>query len=521
MGRKTMRKRRSIPFTNPATGEQFGEVEVRTPEDVCQAMHQMREAQPVWSNTPLYKRIRVMREFKQIMIDQVDELSEVITCDTGKSRQDAMIEVFMVVDLLSYQLSKAPTWLRRERVTSRYFVFKKSYIERRPFGVVGVIAPWNYPFALSMPPVLAALLTGNTVLLKPSEVTAATGVMIEKLFERCPKLAGYIRVLHGDAETGAALVDAHPDYIFLTGSTKTGQMVMRKAAEKLIPVACELGGKDPMIVLEDADLDSAARWGVWGALYNSGQTCMSVERVYVVEKVYQQFVQKALDELRRLKVGYTADIDNHFYMGPITDPRQVAIIDRHLEDARQKGARLLSGGGRRQMFVEPVLLTEVDHSMLLMKEETFGPLLPVVSVKDEAEAIRLANDSDFGLSASIWSQDLRRAERVARQLQGGSVVVNDTIAHFAVSSLPFGGTKQSGTGRIHGREGLMQFTHSYSYLVGKPPKPYDFVTIMRNPGNYQAGKVMLRLLFGITLKKRLDSVLELFGLSSKKTRRSC
>jgi acyl-CoA reductase-like NAD-dependent aldehyde dehydrogenase len=388
------------------------------------------------------------------------------------------------------------------------YVFKRCLVEPRPYGVVAVISPWNYPFALAMPPLIAALLAGNTVILKPSEVTAATGVLMERLIQRVPELAPFVRVVHGDGSVGAALVQARPDFIFLTGSTPTGKKVMAAAAEHLIPVTCELGGKDPLIVLEDADVDAAAKWAVWGAYFNTGQTCMAVERVYVVAPVYDQFVAAAVSYTQELTIGYQPDKDNPHYLGPMTDPRQIKIVQRHFEDALAKGARVLAGGRFDGMFIEPTVMVDVTHSMLLMQDETFGPILPIMKVKDEAEAICCANDNRYGLGASVWSQDIQRAQRVAGELQTGSVLINDTICQFAVPHLPFGGMKDSGLGRVHGREGLTQFTQPHAVVIGDPPVEWDIATIFRKPGHYQAISAVMRLAFGANLRQRVEPVRE-------------
>jgi acyl-CoA reductase-like NAD-dependent aldehyde dehydrogenase len=493
-------------FTNPATGERFGEVEIATPEKVRQAIDEMRQAFPLWSAKPVKERIHILRKFQTLLIDSQDEITNRISQDCGKSRQDALIELFMTVDMLAQYCKNAEQWLKRQRVSPGLYLFKQCHVEYRPHGVVAVIAPWNYPLTLSVPPMLAALLAGNTVILKPSEVTAATGVLIEKLFQRIPELASCVRIVHGDAQVGAALIQAKPDYIFFTGSTPTGRKVLQAAADNLIPVACELGGKDAMIVLEDADLRAAARWGAWGAFFNAGQTCMAVERVYVVESVYDEFVRLAGTYAREFKMGYTSELESPYCIGSVTDPRQVSIIERHLDDALAKGARLLTGGKERGMFYNPMVLVNVDHSMILMREETFGPLMPIMKVKDQAEAIRLTNDNAFGLGASIWSRDLKRAKRVADQIQAGAVIINDSIAQFAVPMLPFGGIKESGSGRIHGREGLIQFTRPYSYVLGESPMKWDIATILREPGHYKLASTIMGLVFGTTMRQRWEAV---------------
>src|SRR5258706_3475014 len=364
-----------LAFVNPATGERFGEVRMATPEIVEGAMYQMREAFQVWNVKPLGERIRILRKFQTLLIDAQEEITSCINRDCGKSRQDALIELFITVDMLAQYCKNAPKWLKRERVSPGLYLFKQCFVEHRPHGVVAVIAPWNYPLALSLPPMLTALLAGNTVILKPSEVTAATCVLIERLFQCLPDLAPFVRVVHGDGRVGAALIQAKPDYIFLTGSTPTGRKVLQAAAGNLIPVACELGGKDAMIVLEDADLAAAARWGAWGAFFNAGQTCMAVERVYVADPVYDEFVRLAVSCASEFKMGYTPEPESPYCIGPVPNPRQAEIIEQHLEDALKKGARLLTGGKERGMFFSPMVLVDVDHSMLVMHEETFGPLM--------------------------------------------------------------------------------------------------------------------------------------------------
>lgn len=501
-----MNTTQTLPFMNPATGQQFGEVAMATPEQVAQAHGEMRRAFEVWRQRPLAERIRIIRQFQALLIDSVDEITTVVTKNCGKTRQDALIEVFITANVIDQYCKHASRWLRPRRVPAGLYIFKRFYTEQRPFGVVGVIGPWNYPIVLTIPPIISALLAGNTVLFKPSEVTAAINVVIQDLFRRIPELAPFVRVLHGDGAVGAAMVKSAPDLIFLTGSTPTGRKVMQAAAETLTPVISELGGKDAMIVLEDADLDAAAKWGVWGSFFNAGQTCMAVERVYVVESVYDRFVELALAHARDFKMGYSESCDCDYSLGPLTFQRQVQIVDDHLKDAVDKGAQILFGGKREGMFVEPTVMVNVDHSMRLLRDETFGPIMPIMKVKDEAEAIRLANDSQYGLGASVWSNNLGHAERVARQLEAGTLLINDTLSHFAVPHLPFGGVKHSGSGRVHGEQDLLQFTHTHAYAVGRPPMALDVATQMRKPGNYRLGLSLLRLVFGVTPQQRLQGL---------------
>ena len=499
-----------LSFINPATGAKFGEVKMTTAEAVRNAVNEMRQSFAVWSGKSVKERIRILRKFQTLLIDKRDEITNVLNQDCGKSRQDGLIELFVTVDMLAQYCTQAPKWLKRKRVSPGLYLFKQCFVEYRPHGVVAVITPWNYPLTLALPPVLAALLAGNTVVLKPSEVTAATGVLIEQLIQSVPELAPFVRVVHGDGKVGAALTQARPDYIFVTGSTPTGKKILQAASEHLIPVALELGGKDAMIVLDDANIDSAARWGAWGAFFNCGQTCMAVERVYVVESKYDEFVKRSVSYAKELKTGFTSEFDSPYFMGPVTDPHQADVVDRHLEDALSKGAHVLTGGKAQSGFYNPMVLVDVDHSMLLMQEETFGPVMPIMKVKDEAEAIELANDNAFGLGASVWSQNTTHAKRVADKVQAASVIVNDSIAQFGIPMLPFGGIKDSGFGRTHGQEGLMQFTRPFSYAVGGAPIKWDIATILRENGHYDLATAIMGVIYGTTLQQKWETLSQLF-----------
>jgi len=498
-----MNERDFLSFVNPATGETFGSVAVSTPEDVARARREMRHSFPAWSQKSPEERTSALKKLQEALIDRADEITHVVNQDTGKSRQDALTELFLVVDKLQTYRKHAPTWLQPERIPPGIYIFKKYYAVHRPYGVVAVLGPWNFPLDLSIPPVYAALLAGNTVVLKPSEVTPAVGALLENLFQSVPEIAPFVRVLHGGPEVGQALVQSTPDLVFLTGSTGTGRRVARATAETMTPFISELGGKDPMIVLEDANVEAAAHWGVWGAFFHSGQTCVAIERVYVVEAVYDAFVEAVLRETKKLKQGYSPDKLTPYDLGPLTFERQARIVDEHLQDALERGARILAGGRRSGLFMEPTVMVNVDHSMKLMRDETFGPIMPIMKVRDEEEAVCLANDSAYGLSASVWSQNLEHARRVADELEVGSVVVNDTIAHYAVSQLPFGGVKQSGTARTHGKQDVLQFTQTKAYGIGGTPVFLDVAAKLRQPENYSLMRAIFHGLFGVTPRQRL------------------
>lgn len=499
----------TLPFINPATSAQFGDVVTATQHDVDLARREMAASAKIWAAKPLKERIVCLRKLQKLIVDELDEITAVINEDNGKSRQDALLELFVTLDLMTQYMKHASKWLGRQQVSPGLQIFKRCYVEQMPYGVTAVISPWNYPFVLTIPPIFSALLAGNAVIVKPSEVTGATGVMMEKLFSRIPELAPYVKFLHGDGRVGAAIVESNPDLIYFTGSVATGKKIAALVAENLTPVIFELGSKDPMIVLEDADIQAAAKWGVWGAFFNTGQACISVERVYVVESIYDQFLEAVLEQVKQLKIGYSPATDNKFDMGPFTFQRQIEIVADHLADAQAKGAKIAVGGERDGMFMQPTVLVDVDHTMKIMYDETFGPLMPIMKVDDELHAIQLANDSYMGLGASVWTNDLARAERVAHQLETGSVNINDTISHFGIPTLPFGGVKQSGNGRSHGKEDLLQFTYSKAYVVSPVPKPFDIATILRKPGTYGISKAVLKLFLGATPQQRVEAVTDL------------
>ncbi|MGZ4163206.1 MAG: aldehyde dehydrogenase family protein, partial [Tumebacillaceae bacterium] len=436
---------------NPATGDVLADVYDATPEQIQEAMQRARQASVQWQRTPLAERLRLMRLLREYLVDHAESISQDIARSTGKVAIEALIhEVFTVADAIHFYEKNAANFLKNTPVkTPLVFIGNHSYMEYKPLGTVAIIAPWNFPFQLSMIPVISALIAGNCVLLKPSEVTPLVGTLIEDIFNALPFPAGVMQVLHGGRHVGQGLVDAKPDKIFFTGSVATGKKIMAEAAKHLIPVELELGGKDPMIVFADSDLDRAASAAVWGAFTNAGQVCMSVERVYVEQSVYDAFVQKVRDKTAALRMG----VD----FGSMTFTPQLQLVQAHLLDAVEKGAHVECGGHPLQdgtLYFAPTVLTGVNHSMQIMRDETFGPVMPIMPFQTEAEAVALANDSEYGLNASVWSHDLQKAKRVTAQLISGNVCINEVISTVANPNLPFGGVKQSGMGRYHGAIGL-------------------------------------------------------------------
>jgi acyl-CoA reductase-like NAD-dependent aldehyde dehydrogenase len=462
--------RDSIPVENPATGEIVRTVPVTPPDAVADIVARARAAQPAWEELGFEGRARILRRAQKWVLDNADRIIETIVSETGKTYEDAQLaEVGYAAHAFGFWAKHAPEYLADEKVHSAnpFVLGRKLVIRYRPVGVVGIIGPWNYPLTNSFGDAIPALAAGNAVVLKPSEVTPLTSLLMAEGMRECGLPEDIYIPIPGYGETGAALID-HVDMVMFTGSTRTGKKIAARAAERLIPVSLELGGKDPMIVLDDADLERAANAAVHYSMQNAGQTCISTERVYVVEPVYDEFVAKVTEKVRALRQGRSTG-PGTVDLGAITFPPQLDVIESHVSDAREKGARIAVGGQAKRdgggMFFEPTVITDVDHSMTCMQEETFGPTLPIMKVADDAEAIRLANDSLYGLAASVWGGDVARAERVARQIEAGVVTVNDAQINYLATELPMGGWKTSGLGYRHGAGGIRKFCRQQSLLV--------------------------------------------------------
>jgi acyl-CoA reductase-like NAD-dependent aldehyde dehydrogenase len=448
-----------VVVRDPARGTVLAELPVDDAAAVDAAVARARAAQPAWAALPVRTRARLLKRARREMVQDRAAVLALLDGETGKPRWDTVGELMSVCMDIGYLARRAPRFLAPRRASARPLFGKRAQVSYRPRGVVGVISPWNAPLNLALGDAVPALLAGNAVVVKPSEVTPlAVRRAVEALNRVLP--AGVLQVVIGAGETGTALVD-RVDMICVTGSPETGRRVMERASRRLTPVLLELGGKDPMVVLRDADLERAANAAVWGGCMMTGQVCMSVERVYVEAPVADAFTAKVVDKVRALRVGANGP-DAEVDVGPFTSPRQVEIVERHLADARQRGARVLTGGARRSdgpgVFFEPTVVAGVDHSMLIMQEETFGPVIPIMPVADVEEAIRLANETRYGLNASVWTRDLHRGLALARRIESGSVCVNECLVSAGCNDLPFGGIKQSGVGARHGgADGLRQF----------------------------------------------------------------
>jgi acyl-CoA reductase-like NAD-dependent aldehyde dehydrogenase len=444
---------------NPATQEIIGTLPNMTANQIAEAVARAAAAQVRWAGTPVRDRMRILGRFAELLCDQKDFVATIISREAGKPEAEAMsTEVMVVLDTVKYLQNHVPAFLKAEPVPhgNPVMKLKAGTLLREPYGVVGIISPWNYPFSLPSIQTLTALVTGNAVVLKPSEFTPYSSLELEKLLRAAGLDPDLLQVITGDGSAGAALLAANVQKIVFTGSVATGKRVAQSAAARLLPVVLELGGKDPMIVLEDADIDVASSAAVWGAFMNAGQTCLSVERCYVQEKIYPRFLEACVAKTAKLRVGPGGDpnVDS----GPMIHERQLGIVQSHVDDAVARGARLLAGGKPLPQlgpnFFAPTILADVDHSMKIMREETFGPVLPVRSFKTEEEAVMLANDSEYGLAACIFTNDRKRGEALARRVQAGTVMVNDVLTCFGISEAPHGGIKASGIGRTHGRFGL-------------------------------------------------------------------
>jgi acyl-CoA reductase-like NAD-dependent aldehyde dehydrogenase len=460
----------TIAVENPATGELITTVALHDVEDVRAMAARARAAQPAWEGVGFDGRARVLRRAQKWMLDNTDRIIEVVVSETGKTYEDAQLtDHGYAVTALGFWAKEAPAYLADERVPSwnnPLAVGKKLVIRYAPVGVVGVIGPWNFPITNSFGDCIPALAAGNSVILKPSEVTPLSSLLMEEMMLECGLPEGVFQVATGDGSTGAAMVD-NVDCIMFTGSTTTGKRVMKAAANALIPCYLELGGKDPMIVCADADIERAANAAAYYSMNNGGQVCISIERAYVEEPAYDEFVEKVTDNITKLRQGPPTGVGT-VDVGAVIFPPQIEIVEDHVRDAVEKGAKVLTGGHVRAgagRFYEPTVLVDVDHSMKCMTEETFGPTLPIMKVADAEEGVRLANDSAYGLQASVWSGDIPRGEALARRIEAGVVCVNDAQVNYTALNLPMGGWKASGLGSRHGANGIRKYTKVQSLLV--------------------------------------------------------
>jgi len=457
-----------IEVRAPYTGEVLGAIPAANEADVDHAIALARSAQPAWAAMRFADRGRILLRFHDLLLDQQNEILDIIQWETGKARRHAFEEVLDTAIAARYYARRAGKFLRPRRRKGAFPLFTKTYEVRAPYGVAGFIIPWNFPLTLGITDAIPAVLAGNAAILKPDPQTSFTALWAVNLLREAGLPRHVIQVVTGEGPTaGQALVD-RADYVMFTGSNRTGKRIAARAGERLVGCSLELGGKNPMIVLADADLNSATEGAVRACFAGAGQVCVSIERIYVEAPVYSEFVTRFADRTRRIKLG--AAFDYSMEVGSLTTAAQVQRAEDHVADAVAKGATVVAGGRRRPdlgpMFFEPTILTGVREGMELFKQETFGPVVAVYQVANADEAVARANETDFGLSASIWTRDTARGRRIGREIRSGSVNINEGYAAtWGSVDSPIGGMKQSGLHPRHGAEGILKFTQSQTIAV--------------------------------------------------------
>jgi succinate-semialdehyde dehydrogenase/glutarate-semialdehyde dehydrogenase len=453
----------TLESLNPATGASLGTVALTAPRDVQAVVDEVAKVQPFWAQLTLRDRARYLLRAAQVLIDESDEIRDLIVAEQGKPRNEAFsMEILPTIDALNWIANQGQEILADEKIEmpQLFLKTKRSSFTYEPLGVIAVIAPWNYPWSIPFGEVALALMAGNGVVVKPASLTPLIGERIRHVFERAGVPEGLVRVIHGPG-TGAALVESSVSKVFFTGSVETGRGVGEACARRLKGAVLELGGKDPMIVLPDADLEHAVAGALWGGFANAGQTCSGIERVYVSREISERFIAGVVRGARALRVGDPIGWDTE--IGPMVSHEQFELVRELVDDAVASGATLLCGGGVEQPppgcagdFYAPTVLTGVTHEMRIMREEIFGPVLPIIVVDSEDEALALANDSEFGLGASVWTRDRSKGERIARELESGMVWINDHMFSHGACQCSWGGVKESGLGRTHSKFGLYE-----------------------------------------------------------------
>jgi succinate-semialdehyde dehydrogenase/glutarate-semialdehyde dehydrogenase len=515
--------RETIISTNPATGEKLAELPCATPEDVREAVRRARQAQPAWAALPVRARTAVLKRFQQQLCDRREDLAQLISRESGKPTVEALnTEVIVVLDSSEFCIRTAHKFLRDQPLPHDNLAMKtkRGKLVREPYGVIGIIAPWNYPFSTPAIETIGALAMGNAVVLKPSEFTPLVALELQKLLIAAGLDPDLMQVIVGAGAVGGALLESDIDKVIFTGSVATGKRIAEAAAKKLLPTVLELGSKDPMIVLEDADLDIASSGAVWGSMMNCGQTCLSIERCYVQRGVYERFLELCRQKIEKLRVGegLTSEVE----MGPLIHAPQLRTVEDHVNDAVARGARLLTGGRRLPElgpnFYAPTLLADVTNDMRIMQEETFGPALPVAPFDSDDDAVRLANDSIFGLAASVWTGNRKRGEAIAARIKAGTVMVNDAISAFGIAEAPHGGFEQSGIGRAHGELGLAEMVLVKYVDVDLLPGMKKVWWYGYSRAFQQQMSAFATMMFGSSLGARIKGTLGAVGVLWRKNR---
>jgi len=465
----------TLPSINPATGQVLAHIEKTPPEMVGRTVLLGRAAQKEWAKVSIRERCEKLRRLRECIMASRNELAGAVVSESGKPRAEALFaDIFVALDSADYWSKNAPAMLRSEHLPHHSIAAKakSGRLVYEPLGVIAIIASWNYPLAIPMSQIIPAVVARNAVVCKTSDFTPQCGALIEKLFRDAGFPQDLVAVVQGGGEVGQALIEASPDKVLFTGSVATGRRVAEACATKLIPTVLELGGKDAMIVLADADLQVASSAAVWGSYTNCGQVCLSVERLFVEQGISERFVELCVEKTRKLRLGPGSDPATD--VGPLIRPEHVRRMMELVEDAMARGAKVLCGGHPRSdlgpNFFEPTVISGVDSSMRLFQEETFGPILAMQTVKDAKEAVQRANDSPFALAASVWTGDRKKGEAIAQELRAGAVMVNDAISYFGIAEAPHGGCGASGWGRTHGRAGLLEMVQTKYVDVDRWPR---------------------------------------------------
>jgi acyl-CoA reductase-like NAD-dependent aldehyde dehydrogenase len=487
-------RRAELESFSPLDGARLGAVPTIAPEDVQAVVDDVAGVQPFWAQLPLSDRARYMRRAGQAIIDQLDELAELLTREQGKPRNESYVmELLPTIDSLRWLAEAGPGILEDERVSLPVFIKqKRARFTYEPLGVVGVIAPWNYPWSIPFGEVAVALMAGNGVVLKPASLTPLIGQRIQEVFARAGLPEGLVRTVHGGGPVGRALVESTAAKIFFTGSVDVGRGVGEECARRMKGCVLELGGKDPMIVCADANLPNAISGCLWGGFANAGQTCSGIERVYVVSEVAKRFTEGVVESARGLRVGDPLDWETE--IGPMISPEQLRLVKELVDDAVANGATMHCGGPDEPYF-RPAVLTGVTHDMRIMREEIFGPVVPIVTVEDEDEAIALANDSVFGLGASVWTMNRAKGERIAGRIQAGMVWINDHMFSHGACSCSWGGVKDSGLGRSHSKFGVYECVN-IKLVTWEPSRTRDFWWHPYDEALGRAMQASAKLLYG-------------------------
>jgi acyl-CoA reductase-like NAD-dependent aldehyde dehydrogenase len=461
---------------NPVTSHVLFTFPIDSAEKVNHVVSQAQLAAPDWVALGYVGRRKVLLAWAKLLTDRIDECAELISLETGKPIGDAKLETALAIGHLAWAARNAEPVLKTEnRRPGLLMINMEAKVERSPVGVVGVIGPWNYPIFTPMGSISYGLAAGNAIVFKPSEFSPGVGNWIVKTFAEVAPREGILSLVTGLGETGEALCKSDVNKIAFTGSARTAKKVAAVCATRMTPVILECGGKDPVLVDADADIIKAAEYSLWSAMSNAGQTCIGAERIYVHEKAAAHFTSVILEMAKNVLPGAPGS-GNY---GPLTMPKQMDVVEGHIADALARGGTAILGGMKsvKPPFVEPVILTNVPEDSLAMTEETFGPVIIINQVKDMQDAISLSNASSYGLAASVWSK--KNGEKIASQLQCGMVSINSTISFAAVASVPFGGVKQSGYGRIHGPEGLREFTYARTVVRARFQMPIAFTSFKR------------------------------------------